>query len=91
VLTDLATAAGVPMVKLAPVGRRTLRVLGLVNGPLGVMADTCYQFNRPFVVDDRAARVHFGLEPTPWATSVRDTLDGVRRSLAEAGAPVVSR
>jgi len=55
-LTDLATAAGVPMVRLAPVGRRTLRVLGLVNGPLGVMADTCYQFDRPFVVDDRAAR-----------------------------------
>ena len=75
VLTDLAT----------------LRVLGLVNGPLGVMADTCYQFDRPFVVDDRAARTHFGFEPTPWATSVRDTLDGVRRSLAEAGTPAVSR
>ncbi|MEO5853380.1 MAG: NAD-dependent epimerase/dehydratase family protein [Nocardioides sp.] len=90
-LTDLATAAGVPMVRLAPVGRRTLRLLGLVSGTLGVMADTCYQFDRPFVVDDRAARSQFGLEPTPWATSVRDTLEGVRRSLTEAGTPAVSR
>lgn len=90
-LADLAIAAAVPVVKIASVGRRTLRVLGLVNGPLGALATTAYQFDRPFVVDDRAARAHFGLEPLPWATSVRDTLDGVRRSLAATGTPAVSR
>lgn len=84
-LTDLASAAGVPMVKVAPVGRRTLRAIGLVNGPLGAMADTAYQFDRPFVVDDRAARARFGLEPTPWDTSVRDTLDGVLMLRRSAG------
>ena len=80
-LTDLAAAADVPMVKMSAVGRRTLRLVGLVNGTVGAMADTGYQFDRPFVVDDRAAREHFGLAPTPWAEMVRDTVDGLRRSL----------
>jgi nucleoside-diphosphate-sugar epimerase len=84
-LTDLAGAAGVPMVKVVGVGRGTLRVLGLVIPTLRTMLDTSYQLDRPFVVDDRAAREHFGLAPTPWADVVRDTVDGVRRSLDRSG------
>lgn len=67
-VADLAAAAGRPPVKVAPVRKGLLRLLGLVNGPMRTMVTTYYQFDRPFVVDDRQSRARFGIEPTPWAT-----------------------
>ncbi|WP_246456248.1 hypothetical protein [Nocardioides mesophilus] len=66
VAADLAEAAGRPLPKVAPVGRTLLRLLGLVVPAMRPLLDTGYQFERPFVVDDSAARQRFGIEPTPW-------------------------
>lgn len=65
-VADLAAAAVRPPVKVAPVRKGLLRLLGLVNGPMRTMVTTYYQFDRPFIVDDRQARARFGIEPTVW-------------------------
>lgn len=72
-IDDLADVAGVARVKVSQVPDLALRVLGLVNPLMREIRETAYQFDRPFVLDDRAARGTFGLEPTPW----RDMLAGV--------------
>jgi hypothetical protein len=38
-----------------------------------------YQLRAPFVIDDSAARAHFGLEPTPWEDLIRDVAGVSRR------------
>jgi hypothetical protein len=43
-----------------------LKVLGVFSPTIRELAETSYQRDRPFVLDDSAARVTFGLEPTPW-------------------------
>jgi nucleoside-diphosphate-sugar epimerase len=70
---DLADAAGVPRVAVSRIPDLALRAMGLVNPVLREIRETAYQFDRPYVLDDSAARAAFGLEPTPW----RDMLAGV--------------
>ncbi|MFM2106104.1 MAG: hypothetical protein RL338_1136 [Chloroflexota bacterium] len=70
---DLADAAGVPRVAVSRIPDLALRAMGLVNPVLREIRETAYQFERPYVLDDSAARAAFGLEPTPW----RDMLAGV--------------
>ncbi|MEV4556115.1 hypothetical protein AB0K51_03840 [Kitasatospora sp. NPDC049285] len=43
-----------------------LALLGLVNPTVRAARGTAYQFQRPFVLDDRAGRELFGLAPVPW-------------------------
>ena len=75
VLAEVASAAGLPMVRIAPLGRLGIRAVGMVMPSMRPMADTFYQFDRPFVVDDRAARERFGITPTPWAELVAEIAD----------------
>ena len=77
-LTDLADVAGVPKPKVAGTPRSLLRVVGLVNKQMGAMLGTYYQFDRPFVMDDSAARAHFALPHTPWRELLADSVDGIR-------------
>lgn len=65
-LTDIARLAGRPLPSVSSVGATTLRVGGLFVPMLRELVGTLYQFTAPFVIDDRAAREHFGLEPEPW-------------------------
>lgn len=66
VVDDLADAAGVPHVKVGSVSPVVLRLLGVFSPSIRELAETSYQRDRPFVVDDSAARLTFALEPTPW-------------------------
>ncbi|MFV0427341.1 MAG: NAD-dependent epimerase/dehydratase family protein [Beutenbergiaceae bacterium] len=64
---------------LAPVAVSSIPALGLlakVNGFVGEVAEIAYMWRRPYVVDDSAARTHFGLEPTPWDQVCHRTLVG---------------
>ena len=86
-LAEVASAAGLPMVRIAPLGRLGIRAVGMVMPSMRPMADTFYQFDRPFVVDDRAAREAFGIAPTPWAelvAEVADTALTARRTASQA-------
>jgi nucleoside-diphosphate-sugar epimerase len=70
VVQDLAVAAGVPAPKVSSVPKPVLWGLGLVQPVIRELRETDYQRERPYVMDDSAAREVFGLEPTPWADLV---------------------
>jgi nucleoside-diphosphate-sugar epimerase len=63
---DLCDAAGVAPVKASSVSPMLLTVLGIFQPMMKELKETDYQRERPYVLDDSAAREVFGLEPTPW-------------------------
>lgn len=66
VIEDLARAAGVPTVKVSQVPKLLVMALGIFNPTMREFEEVAYQFERPFLLEDRAARQTFGIEPTPW-------------------------
>jgi len=64
---DIAAVAGVPAVKASSVPGIVLWGLGLVNPLMRELKETDYQRERPYLLDDTAARETFGIEPTPWS------------------------
>lgn len=66
VVDDLADTAGVPRVPVKSLPGAMVTLLGLFSPAIKELAETSYQRDRPFVVDDSAARVTFGMAPTPW-------------------------
>ncbi|GAA2670022.1 MULTISPECIES: NAD-dependent epimerase/dehydratase family protein [Actinosynnema] len=77
VLSDVLSAAGKPPVRVRGLPIAALRAVGLVSPMMRELAEVGYQWNRPYVLDDRAARERFGIEPTPWAEVCRRTALGV--------------
>ena len=63
---DLAAAAGVPAVKVSSVPKVLLTALGLVNPIMRELKETDYQRDRPYLLDETAARETFGLVETAW-------------------------
>ena len=74
---DLAAAAGVPPVKVSARPGVVLWAAGLFQPMIRELKETDYQRERPYLLDDSAARETFGMEPTPWA----DMLAGHGRPL----------
>lgn len=66
VVDDLADTAGVRHVPVKSLPGAMVTLLGLFSSAIKELAETSYQRDRPFVVDDSAARVTFGMAPTPW-------------------------
>jgi nucleoside-diphosphate-sugar epimerase len=79
VIDDLADTAGVPHVKVSSTSAAILKVLGIFSPTIRELAETSYQRDRPFIVDDTAARVTFGLEPTPWTDILSEIIEEYRR------------
>lgn len=65
-LTDVATAMGVPAPRVTGTPAPVLAVVGWFSPMLREIAKLSYQWTRPYVLDDAAARAHFAMEPTPW-------------------------
>ncbi|WP_120522483.1 NAD-dependent epimerase/dehydratase family protein [Arthrobacter celericrescens] len=63
--TAFNTAAGLPAVKLGTIPGWLLKILGLASTPMRELAETLYQFERPFVMDSSASQARLGLAPTP--------------------------
>jgi hypothetical protein len=59
-------------------GRTMLRALGLTNRNVRELLHTYYQFDAPFVVDDRAFRAAFRGVTTGWDEIIATTLDCYR-------------
>ncbi|WP_037363969.1 NAD-dependent epimerase/dehydratase family protein [Amycolatopsis orientalis] len=60
----LCEAAGVPPVAVQRLSPTLLRAAGLVSPMVRELREVRYQFDRPFVLDSRAAQEFFGIEPT---------------------------
>lgn len=74
-LRDVLAAAGRPPVRVRALRGLPLAAAGLAVPLLRELRDLVYQFERPYVLDDTAARARFGIEPTPWDEVCRRTLD----------------
>ncbi len=79
---DLAAAAGVPTVKVSTVPTVMLRVIGLFQPVIRELKETEYQRERPYLLDETAARATFGLEPTPWDEILAGMVEHYRASEA---------
>lgn len=71
-VADLAAAAGVPTPKVSTIPPLVLKALGLFQPVIRELKETDYQRERPYLLDDAAARSTFDLEPTPWATMLAE-------------------
>lgn len=76
-VTEMLAAAGRPPVTVRRVPVGVLRALGLVSPMTRELAEMGYQWTAPYVVDDRASRARFGIEPTPWDEVCRRTIAGL--------------
>jgi nucleoside-diphosphate-sugar epimerase len=65
-VADISRAAGVNSVKVSALPNIALSAVGLFNPQIRELKETSYQRERPYILDDSAARETFGIEPTPW-------------------------
>jgi hypothetical protein len=70
------------------VPRMALRAMGLVDSMAREVAEMAYQWDAPYIVDDRRFRSAFGAAPTPAAEIVSAAAAWAR---ATYGAPGASR
>jgi nucleoside-diphosphate-sugar epimerase len=60
------------------VPRWMMRAIGLFSPHVGEMVEMLYEFEKPFVVDDRAFTRTFGLQATPLASAIEATVEWYR-------------
>lgn len=78
VVDELADHAGVARVPVRSLSPALVVMLGMFSPAIRELRETAYQRDRPFVLDDNAARDTFGLEPTPWPAILDDVLSHYR-------------
>ncbi|GAB2529229.1 NAD-dependent epimerase/dehydratase family protein [Paramicrobacterium agarici] len=65
-LNDVFDAAGITRVPVRGIPQSVLTAASVFSPFLREVRQLRYEWTRPYVLDDRAAREHFGIEPTPW-------------------------
>ncbi len=75
-LTDVLASVGLPAVRVRSLRGAGLAAAAVVSPLLREIRELIYQWERPYVLDDRAARTRFGIEPTPWEEVCRRTARG---------------
>jgi nucleoside-diphosphate-sugar epimerase len=60
--------------KMSAMGRGMLRIGGLFIPEARETIEMLYEFEQPFIVDDRKYREAFGGQPTPLRTAIRETV-----------------
>lgn len=75
-LTDVMAAVGRPAPKVSQIPGVVMAAAGLAVPMLRELNALSYQWTRPYLLDDSAARAHFGMEPTPWDEVCRRTANG---------------
>jgi nucleoside-diphosphate-sugar epimerase len=65
-VSELATVAGIKNPKLSPVPNVMWNLLAVFNPLMKALKETAYQMQRPYILDDSAARKTFGMQPTEW-------------------------
>ena len=79
-VNELAAVAGVKNPKLSSVPSVMWNLLGLFNPLLKALKETAYQFQRPYILDDSAARKTFGMQPTEWKQILKEVVAETRAS-----------
>ncbi|MGO4189141.1 NAD-dependent epimerase/dehydratase family protein [Pseudarthrobacter sp. TAF60_1] len=71
--TAFAEAGGAAPPKIGAMPGWALRAMGVFSKDLGELAETLYQFQKPFVMDSAASQAALGLRPTPLAEAAAAT------------------
>jgi nucleoside-diphosphate-sugar epimerase len=72
-ISMVAEIVGAPL-KTRVAGSMMLNLLGLFNPLLREMPEMLYEWQKPFVMDDRKIRKAFGVAPTPMRQAVHETV-----------------
>lgn len=75
-LTDVMASIGRPAPNVSQVPDVVFAALARVIPLMRELRQLSYQWTRPYVLDDSAARNHFAMEPTPWDEVCRRSADG---------------
>jgi len=70
-----ASAAGLPAPKVGAIPAWVLRASGMFSSDVRDLAETLYQFQRPFIMDSAASQELLGLAPTPLETAAKETVE----------------
>ena len=81
VVSELAAAGGVKNPKLSSVPNMMWNLLASFNPLLKALKETAYQFQRPYILDDSAARQTFGMQPTPWNQILNEVVTETKAKL----------
>ncbi|MEM7152120.1 MAG: NAD-dependent epimerase/dehydratase family protein [Myxococcota bacterium] len=88
-LEAFAAHSGVK-IKVRRVPQWLMRTIGVFVPLFAAVAEMAYQWDVPYLVDDRAFRTTFGIEPTPLPQAIETTLASTRPEAAPATARTVS-
>jgi nucleoside-diphosphate-sugar epimerase len=78
----LARAAGAPTPKLSVLPAWVLKVAGVFSADSRELAETSYQFSKPFVLDSSHSESLLGQAPTPLDVAAKETVDWWRSELS---------
>jgi hypothetical protein len=84
VVDEVCDAMGVARVPVGRVPRGMLTAMGLAVPMLREFGEVRHQYERPWLVDDAAARATFGLAPMPWHEIVAELADTYRPAATRA-------
>jgi nucleoside-diphosphate-sugar epimerase len=79
-----ASAAGMPAPRVRVLPAWLLRAAALVSGDARELAETLYQFERPFVMDSSASQAALGISPTPLDAAAAATVEWWRQQAGQA-------
>ena len=82
-LTDVMAACGRPAPKVSSIPMPVFRAMGRFVPIVRELDELTYQWTRPYVLDDSAARQHFSMEPTPWDEVCRRTAGVAQTPMTE--------
>ena len=80
-VTELAAVAGVKNPKLSSVPNVMWNLLAVFNPLMKALKETAYQMERPYILDDSAARKAFGMQPTEWKQILKEVVAETRGSM----------
>ena len=81
VVSELASTAGVSNPKLSSVPTVIWNLIALFNPLMRALKETAYQMQRPYILEDSAARQTFGMQPTPWNQILNEVVTETKASL----------
>ena len=77
-VTELAAVAGIKNPQLSSVPNVMWNLLAVFNPLIKELKETAYQMQRPYILDDSAARKTFGMQPTSWKQILKDVIAETR-------------
>ena len=79
-VSELAAVAGIKNPKLSSVPNVVWNLLAVFNPLMKALKETAYQMQRPYILDDSAARKAFGMQPTEWKQILKEVVAETRAS-----------